>query len=291
MEAKSRVFIVGAKGYIGRRLLEKAKAKYVVYGTSSTVAADAIHLQLAQPLGFDYCNIQSTDVVLLTAAISSPDVCAKDHEHAWSVNVTGSSQFIAQVIERSGRVIFFSSDTVYGERKTECDELADCQPAGEYAVMKCEVERRFQGDPNFKSIRLSYVFSREDKFTRYLISCAEKGEEAELFHPFYRAVVHRDDIVDGTLALAQRWEGFPQQILNFGGPGLVSRIEFAECLQRTALPHLKFRVTEPDEAFFENRPRMIAMSSPYLGQLLGRPARTLCEAVGIEFGKHGIQEN
>lgn len=289
METRSRLFVIGAKGYIGRRLVEKAKSKYVVHETSSTGAADVIPFQLAQPLSFDYNDIQLTDVFLLAAAISSPDVCVKDHEHAWSVNVTGSSQFIAEVIACGGRVVFFSSDTVYGERTAEFDELADCCPAGEYAVMKREVERRFQGNSNFKSIRLSYVFSRDDKLTRYLIGCAERGEEAELFHPFYRAVVYRDDVVDGALALAQRWEEFPQQVLNFGGPEVLSRIQYAECLQRTALPYLRFRITEPDEAFFENRPRIITMSSPHLSRLLGRPARTLCEAAQIEFGKHSIQ--
>ena len=109
--------------------------------------------------------------------------------------------------------------------------------------MKHEVEMRFQGNPSFKTIRLSYVFSREDKFTDYLIGCASRNEEAELFHPFYRAIVHRDDVVDGALALAQRWDEFPQQVINFGGPEVLSRIDFAECLKRVALPNLRYRVT------------------------------------------------
>jgi len=291
MAVQSRLFVIGAKGYIGRYLVDRAKSKFVVHETSSAGAADAIHFQLAQPSSFNYANIQSTDVFLLAAAISSPDVCAKDHEYAWSVNVTGSSKFIAEVIARRGRIIFFSSDAVYGERKAECDELADCRPAGEYAAMKYEVERRFHGHESFKSIRLSYVFSKEDKFTKYLIGCSERNEEAELFHPFYRAVVCRADVVDGVLALVQRWEEFPQYVFNFGGPQLLSRVQYAECLQRMALPNLRFRVTEPDEAFFKNRPRTIAMSSPYLAQLLGRPVRTLCEAVGTEFGQPRLQEN
>lgn len=278
-----RLLIVGASGYIGSLLLESAKVACDAYGTSSRYVTGLPSLRLERPNDFDYSLIQPADVVLLSAAISAPDICAREHDRAWAVNVTGTSEFIAKVMTRGGRVVFFSSDTVYGERGDAFDETAKSNPAGEYAEMKAEVEKRFLGNPLFKSIRLSYVFSREDKFTKYLSGCAERGEEAELFHPFYRAIVHRNDVVEGALALAQRWDEFPQQVINFGGPEVLSRIDFAECLQRIALPSLRLRVTEPGDEFFKNRPRVIAMSSDILPKLLGRPTRTMAEAAQVEF--------
>lgn len=277
------MIIVGASGYIGSQLYKRARINNVVFGTSTTGANGMLLLPLDAPNEFDYEIIQPSDVVLLTAAISAPDICAREHERAWLVNVTGTSEFIANVMARGGRVIFFSSDTVYGERNDEFDEHATCNPAGEYAEMKQEVEKRFLGNPLFKVIRLSYVFSREDKFTKYLVGCAERGEEAEIFHPFYRAVIHRDDVVEGAIALAQRWDEFPQSIFNFGGPKVLARTEFAEILQQAVLPGLRFGVTEPAAEFFENRPRIISMQSPILPKILGRPARTLFEAVQVEF--------
>ncbi len=58
------------------------------------------------------------------------------------MNVTGTSNFIQSVIDRGARVVFFSRDTVYGEREDAFDESAVCNPAGEYAEMKREVEQR-----------------------------------------------------------------------------------------------------------------------------------------------------
>lgn len=281
----STLFIVGATGYVGSALFAKAKHVGSAFGTSSSGGNDLLPLRLGAPADFDYRKIRPGVVVLLTAAISAPDICAREHDRAWAVNVTGTSAFISSVIDRGARVVFFSSDTVYGEREDEFDENAVCNPAGEYAAMKREVEQRFAGNPSFKAIRLSYVFSLEDKFTRYLSGCAERDEEAELFHPFYRAIVHRDDVVEGALALAQRWDEFPQQVINFGGPEVLSRIDFAECLKLHALPGLRFKVTEPGDEFFKNRPRVIAMSSDILPKLLGRPSSTLAEAVRIEFGR------
>lgn len=283
MRKSQRIIIVGASGYIGKILRNTANGDFVVYGTSSAGTDGLLTLRLDAPSDFDYGSIRPGDVVLLTAAISAPDICAHDHDRAWAVNVAGTSEFITQVIARGARVMFFSSDTVYGERSNTFDESAESQPAGEYAEMKSEVEKRFLGNPFFKTIRLSYVFSREDKFTKYLCGCAARDEEAELFHPFYRAIIHRDDVVEGALALAQRWDELPQQIINFGGPEVLSRIDFAECLKRFALPNLRYQVTEPGDDFFKSRPRVIAMSSNVLPELLGRSSYCLIEATQIEF--------
>jgi len=284
------MLIVGATGYIGSALFANANKVGSALGTSSSGGNDLLPLRLDAPADFDYGKIRSGDVVLLTAAISAPDICAREHDRAWAVNVTGTSSFIQSVIDCGARVVFFSSDTVYGEREDAFDESVACNPAGEYAEMKCEVEQRFSGNASFKAIRLSYVFSREDKFSRYLAGCAERNEEADLFHPFFRAIVHRGDVVEGALALAACWDDVPEQVINFGGPQVLSRIEFAECLRETHLHDLRFKVTEPGADFFKNRPRVIAMRSPVFSRLLGRPPRSLCEAALLEFGSSSNTE-
>lgn len=258
--------------------------------TSRVAREGTIQLDLQHPYSFDYEAIAPGLCVFILAAISAPDICAREYDRAWAVNVSGTSSFIQAVIDRGARVIFFSSDTVYGERKDEFDETAAPNSAGEYAEMKREVEQRFSGNASFKAIRLSYVFSREDKFSRYLAGCAERNEEADLFHPFFRAIVHRDDVVEGALALALRWGEVSEQIINFGGPQVLSRIDFAECLRNEYFHDLRFKVTEPGADFFRNRPRVIAMTSPVFARLLGRPPRTLCEAARLEFGSFSNAE-
>lgn len=278
-----RLIVIGAGGYIGKKLYSNSSVSAIGYGTSTSGSTPLINFDLNDPASFNYQGLGQADTVILTAAISSPDLCAREYDLAWAVNVTGTSAFITNVIARGGRVIFFSSDAAYGEHSDIFDENTVSHPAGEYAVMKCEVENRFKGNPSFKSIRLSYVFSKEDKFTQYLNDCTSSGDVAQLFHPFYRAIVHRDDVVEGALALAARWDEFPQQVINFGGPDVLSRLDFAQCLKNSTLPLLKFVATEPGPDFFNNRPRVIAMSSEILPKLLGRPSRTMADAVKIEF--------
>jgi nucleoside-diphosphate-sugar epimerase len=288
--ATGKYFVIGGRGYVGAELFSSIPHGVIGLRTASSDLAGFLRLRLEAPQDFADLPIADGDVVFLTAAISAPDICAREYERAWSANVIGTSAFVSSAIDRGARVVFFSSDTVYGEREDEFDEKAACNPAGEYAEMKCEVEQRFSANASFKAIRLSYVFSREDKFSRYLTGCAERNEGADLFHPFYRAIVHRDDVVEGALALAARWDDVPEQVINFGGPQVLSRIEFAECLRQTHLHDLRFKVTEPGADFFKNRPRVIAMTSPVFSRLLGRPPRSLCEAARLEFASSSNAE-
>lgn len=281
--ADRKYFVIGGRGYVGAALFSSIPVGVVGLRTASSMARGFLRLRLESSQDYADLPINDGDVVFLTAAISAPDICAREHDRAWAVNVTGTSSFIQSVIDRGARVVFFSSDTVYGEREVPFDETAGCNPAGEYAEMKLEVEQRFSGNASFKAIRLSYVFSSEDKFSRYLAGCAERNEEADLFHPFFRAIVHRDDVVEGALSLAKHWDEVPEQVINFGGPQVLSRVDFAECLREVCLNDLRFKVTEPDADFFKNRPRVIAMTSPVFTRLLGRPPRTLYEAARMEF--------
>ncbi len=279
-----KAIIIGATGYIGSKLFSRASEIGPACGTTSREAHGKIaHLNLNQPGDFVAKNVKCGDTVYLTAAISAPDVCAKEKERAWSINVTGTTGIIQSAIDCGARVVFFSSDTVYGESADFFNEDLPCKPSGEYAEMKREVEQHFRGISTFKSIRLSYVFSREDKFTRYLVTCALKNEIAELYHPFYRSIIYRDDVIQGALALTDRWKYIPQQFINFGGPRLLSRIEFAEIIRDSAVRNLLFKVSTPDKEFFRNRPSVIAMESPILAALLQRSPLDLSEAVKREL--------
>lgn len=280
------LLICGSTGYIGQPLRARALATgHAVVATSASGRDGTDVLDLAQAQAADLSRFAAGDLALVTAAISAPDVCAREPERAMAVNVHGTGALIEGLLARGVRVAFFSSDTVYGERRDPFDESAPAHPAGDYARMKHEVERRFAGHAGFKALRLSYVFSREDRFTQQLQGCANEARLAEIFDPFDRAVVHRDDVVLAALALAEpaTWEAALGPVVNVGGPQVLSRVAYAETLRSRVWPALQVQVVTPPEGFFANRPRSIAMRSPLLPALLGRAPTTLAEAATLEF--------
>jgi len=278
-----KIFLVGASGYIGIPLARALASLGDVVGTSTAGGPGLMALDLRLADQGDLLAIDQGDVVVLTAAISSPDVCRNEPELARRVNVTGARELLSVAVQRGARVIFFSSDTVYGECLDPVDESTPCNPVGDYAGMKHELERSFEGCRAFKALRLSYVFSREDKFTRYLEGTAAKGGVAEVFDPFDRAVVHRDDVVDCVVGLIARWDAIAEPVINLGGPDLISRRAYAELVRDHALTGLRYTVVTPPPAFFDSRARVINMKSPVLQSVLGRPPTPFAEAIRREF--------
>ena len=158
--------------------------------------------------------IKEGDVIIFAAAISEPSVVSAQFEKAFAVNVESTGEFIETALGKGCKVLFLSSDAVYGDVESGFDESHPVNPKGAYAEMKAVVEKRFEGNSNFKALRLSYNFFKDDRFTTYLRQCAENGVEAEVFDPLTRSVVHRDDTVDAILSIAANWDNAEGQYIN-----------------------------------------------------------------------------
>ena len=269
-------------GNIGKRVLEK--------GTDiNVISKKELNLEYS-PLNYNFDKnsiggtpLREGDTIIFTAAISEPAIVSAQFEKATRVNVESTGEFIQGAIDLGCKVLFLSSDTVYGDVETGFDESHPINPKGAYAEMKSIVEKRFEGNPNFKSFRCSLNFYKDDRFTQYLKTCAANNVEADIFDPLTRAIVHRDDTVDAILAVANDWNLAEGQYTNCGGPQVLSRAQIAETMKKVALPNLRFKVSRPPSKFYTDRPAFIEMKSPNLKRILGRSPVTFEEAVKIEF--------
>jgi nucleoside-diphosphate-sugar epimerase len=278
--------IIGKSGFIARHLAGqymRDKVKYCATTRNPVQRQAQLFLDLNEPEKFDYTQIDANDYVIHLASISSPDFCMKHKAQAYRVNVKGSCRFIEGCLKKGARVLFFSSDTVYGRDSKPFDEESACAPVGVYGAMKYEIERAFLGEHNFKCFRLSYIFARDDKFSQYLSGCLRKKQTAEIFHPLRRSVVYIRDVLDAIEKLNQNWDRFENPIFNICGDELLSRKDIAELFQKKVSVKLKMKVVEPEASFFEARPKSIYTVSKYLSTLLGRRPMTISDAMAIEF--------
>ena len=274
-------YLIGT-GNIGKRVLEKGQDIKVITKKELNLETKPLNYN------FDKDSIGGTplregDTIIFTAAISEPAIVSAQFEKATRVNVESTGEFIQGAIDLGCKVLFLSSDTVYGDVETGFDESHPINPKGAYAEMKSIVEKRFEGNPNFKSFRCSLNFYKDDRFTQYLKTCAANNVEADIFDPLTRAIVHRDDTVDAILAVANDWNLAEGQYTNCGGPQVLSRAQIAETVKRVALPNLQFKVSRPPSKFYTDRPAFIEMKSPNLKRILGRSPVTFEETVKIEF--------
>ena len=281
------VALVGSSGYIASFLLKRcAKESHIkkILSIDQNGTAE-VYLNLLDPQKFNYDILNAIDYVVFTAAISGPDKCASDFNWCWSINVTGTSYFIRQAIQRNCKVLFFSSDAVFGDIPG-CiyDESSTTKAETPYGRMKKSIEDEFKGNPNFKCIRLSYVASAKDRFISYCLSCIENGEMADIFHPFYRNVITVNDVVNVVVWFSKYWDEYEPFVLNVAGKELVSRVRMADELNRYFDNRLKYTISTPNDDFYKNRPKITQMKSLYMQQYGILEDNTFTEKIQKELG-------
>lgn len=259
------IAIVGSTGYIGKQLmgfLKKLDINIIEINRKN-------NFDLEEPERFDYSILNKCDFIIVMAAISSPDFCKDQYEKAYAVNVIGTKYLVKEAIERNCKVIFFSSDSVYGADKgVPFDEATQTQANTAYGLMKKEIEDEFVSISLFKAIRLSYVISSNDKFTKYLSDCLSKNQIAEVFHPFYRNCIMIDEVIESVVWLLNNWDDFESTFLNVCGNELISRVNIADEFNRISNNRANYKIVKPDEKFFDNRPKTTEMTSKYLINIL-----------------------
>ena len=262
-----KIAIVGSSDYIAgflRQRLESDPDIDQILKIAQDDTADA-KINLAEPENFDYSCLNGIDFIVFTAAISSPDKCAQEYDFCWNINVTGTSYFIYEALKRNCKVLFLSSDAVFGDIQGKIyDEgsLTDAQTS--YGKMKKAIEDEFKNNPHFKVIRLSYVASTKDRFISYCLKCIESGDEADIFHPFYRNVIVVSDVVDVVQWFAKHFDEYKPFVLDVAGKELVSRVRIADELNRYFNGKLKYSITLPEGDFYKNRPKTTQMKSLYM---------------------------
>ena len=267
MERTVNVALVGSSGYIASFLKKRFATETFISNVFSIGRSDSpdFILDLENPENFDYKQLKKIDFIIFTAAISGPDLCAKEFDKCWKINVTGTSFFIKQALKIGCKVLFFSSDAVFGnDNKTFFDEHSLTNPSTPYGKMKKAIEDEFKNNSCFKSIRLSYVVSTKDRFTSYCLTCIKENRNAEVFHPFYRNCITINDVLDSVCWLLKNWDSFNSFVLNLAGLELVSRVRIADEINRYFDGKLNYIIKFPSSSFFENRPKITQMKSLYL---------------------------
>jgi len=263
-----KISLIGGSGYIGTQILKKIPKKHIRFATSSNQKEGFKKFRLESQKDLDNLELSQNDFIIITATSFSPEYKEISLDESREININGTFSLIEKALYNKCRIIYFSSDTVYGNLNKICVEDSFCKPISEYARMKLEIENSFRKDKNFKSLRLSYVYSKNDNFSKYLLSCSKLNKIAEVYHPFYRSIICINDLINGIFSLINNWKIYDQSIINFGGPELLSRLDIAKIYRKFYLNNLRFQVNTPPDDFFLTRPVIIDLKSDIFSDLI-----------------------
>ena len=148
-----KVLIIGANGFVGRRILKH------LTGKEYDLTAVSLHADIQPQPGYRFveADVKQTDAirqlilsvqpdaVINASALSVPDYCEQHHDEAYAMNVKATA-VMAQACRACGaRFLHLSTDFVF-EGKEDClhQEEDPTQPVNYYGVTKREGEKRIQ---------------------------------------------------------------------------------------------------------------------------------------------------
>jgi dTDP-4-dehydrorhamnose reductase len=113
----------------------------------------------------------------------------------------------------------------------------------------------------------------------------QKGEVADVFHPFYRNCIVVSDVVDVVVWFSQHWDEYNPFVLNVAGKELVSRVRIADEINRMMNGQLKYSISFPEGNFYKNRPKITQMKSLYLQKYHILEDNTFTEKIQKEWNR------
>ena len=279
-KVNNRVFIFGSSGFIGSRLLNSLKINFNVVAVGRS--AHTIFFDLETSLPKELMDIvKPRDTWVFLAGITSPAACESNFKQAFKVNVVKTKQLIDWLVKRGVKVIFVSSDTVFGNKGNIARDDDSLAPQGRYGSYKAAVETYFQHNSLVKIIRLSYVLSGEDKFATLARQASEADTTLDVYIGFERCVVLLQDVILGIKNLVVNWEDYKFQAANFCGPKLVGRDKLADIIKRKFFPNLKIKLREAPEDFWVGRVKRIQLDCDNFNIILGRPPSNAEQILGV----------
>lgn len=100
------------------------------------------------------------------------------------------------------------------------NEESETKAETPYGKMKKAIEDKFKGERSFKAIDYHMQLLQKIRFISYCLSCIEKEEVADIFHPFYRNVISVSDVVNVVTWLINNWDEYETFVLNVAGKEL-----------------------------------------------------------------------
>jgi len=213
--------------------------------------------------------VKEGDIVLFFSALSSPEFCALNPHLANKLNYQGTVFYIKELIKLKAKVIFFSSDVVYGDNKLINDEKSEPKPSGVYANLKYDVEKLFFDSSYFTSLRLSFVFSKFDKFHQYIFNNLNTNSVAEVYKGLNRNIIFLDDLIHFLYVIIKldstELKNLPR-VINVVGPENLSRFQMSNILS-SYFNNFQFKIIDTPSEILNFRPDSIFTKSLYFDKI------------------------
>lgn len=217
----STVLIIGASGFLGRRLLHALPPSTTVGTCHRTQAPGLRQLNLLKPLDITGLVAQcEPSIIIFAAGLTDVDACEEDPALAWQLNAE-----VPRIIATTGvRMVYVSSDYVFDGRRGGYHEGSATEPVNVYGRSKQAGERSvLEIRRDNVVVRVSGLYDSEASRNWIFREPNPGGCRAD--DTRVSSPVHTDDVVSAVRLII---ESADAGVFHVGGPDALSRYEFAQ---------------------------------------------------------------
>ena len=235
-----RLLITGASGLLGSKIAEIALNRgYEVYS-----AYNQHHPPHGIPVNLDLLDRESCEKVLETvkpevvihsAALTNVDICEKEKDFAWKINVRGT-ETIARLCKRLNCfMILISTDYIFDGEKGLYSEEDEPNPINYYGYTKLMAERAVKRLlKDYCIARTSVIFGSRPtagkiNFVLWILENLEKGKRINVVVDQVNSPTFNTNLAKMVLEIAER---SLTGIYHLAGATPISRYDFATLLAR-----------------------------------------------------------
>ena len=230
-----RVFIVGASGFIGKKLFDSFSKGQKTYGSFfSNSIPRLIHLDITDRKAVkEIIHSLNPDVIINPAANPNVEYCEKNPEETWQVNVEGSKNLIEIAKEIGAKFVYFSSDYVFDGTSGPYSEDDFPNPINEYGRQKLAVENLIKSSlENYLIIRVTVVYGWEPRgknFVMSMIRNLKNGKIMKVPDDQIGSPTYVDNMVQAVKKLI---ESDKTGLYNVAGTDLMDRYTFSKIVAK-----------------------------------------------------------
>lgn len=223
------ILITGASGQLGMSLKRIFNSKYEIISTTgnNNPTGSSMHLDVTNPMLFkEVIETTNPDLVINLAALTNVDLCEKNPELAYSINIGGMDNLVNAF---KGPIIHVSTDYVFDGEDGPYKEEDTTNPLNVYGLSKLESEKLLlDHSENSLVIRSNVLYDYSSKseasFLNWVVDSLTQEKEINVVEDQWNnptwtgsLAVVIDRAIDTQLTGLVHW----------GDGDLVSRFDFA----------------------------------------------------------------
>jgi len=223
------ILITGASGQLGMSLKKIFNSKYEIISTTrnNTSGGSSIYLDVTNPMLFkEVVEMTNPDLVVNLAAMTSVDLCEKNPELAYAINIGGVDNLVNAF---RGPIIHVSTDYVFDGESGPYKEEDTTNPLNVYGLSKLESEKLLldQSEDSLvirSNVLYDYSSKSEASFLNWVVESLNQEKEISVVEDQWN-----NPTWTGSLAVVidRAIDTQVTGLVHWGDGDLVSRFDFA----------------------------------------------------------------